>query len=431
MTTRSRWQRAALALALVASLAACGRGASDESSSSGGGWSLKVEPLASPAGAGSSLAPQLTRSNAGALLSWIERGAGDHSMLRFSERTSSGWSQVRTAAAGRNWFASWADAPSVLRLSDGTLAANWFVNTRAELEAYDLFLTYSKDEGRTWAAPFKPHRDRTQTQHGFASLFEMPDRGLGLVWLDGRDMENNTTDPEGGVMTLRFTSFDTAWRQGEDIVVNARVCECCQTAAAVTSDGVVAAFRDRNEREIRDIFVTRLDRGRWTSPQIVHADNWEVDTCPVNGPALSAKGRDLVAAWYSVTDDVGHAYVAFSHDAGNRWSAPIRVDEGQSVGYVDVELLDDGSAAATWVEFDDVAKRRHFKVRRVQESGQMSSPIDVAGAGPGRVSGYPRVARTGDELVFAWPESAESEAAPGSGQQVKTAVARLPRTTAK
>ena len=350
-------------------------------------------------------------------------------MLRFSERGSTGWSPARTAAAGTNWFTSAADAPSVLRLSDGTLVANWYVNTRTEVEGYDLFLNYSKDEGKTWEAPFKPHRDRTQTQHGFASLFEMPSRGLGLVWLDGRDMENNTTDPEGGVMTLRFTSFDTAWRQAEDVSVNARVCECCQTAAVLTSDGIVAAFRDRNEREIRDIFVTRLDRGYWTSPQIVHADNWEVDTCPVNGPSLSARGRDLVAAWYSVAADVGHAYVAFSHDAGNRWSTPIRLDERQSRGYVDVEMLDDGSAVATWVEFAE--QRGQFKMRHVQESGQMSSPIVVAGAGPGRVSGYPRVARAGDELVFAWTESVGSETGDGTGQQVKAAVARLPRTTAK
>ena len=30
-------------------------------------------------------------------------------------------------------------------------------------------------------------------------------------------------------------------------------------------------------------------------------------------------------------------------------------------------------------------------------------------SGDGRVSGYPRVARSGNELVFAWTEGAESE----------------------
>jgi hypothetical protein len=298
------------------------------------------------------------------------------------------------------------------------------------VEGYDLFLTRSSDDGRTWSPPFKPNKDHTQTQHGFPSMFEMPDKGFGIIWLDARDQENNTTDPEGGVMRVRFTCFAPAWKQGDDVVVNARVCECCQTAAAVTSSGVLAAFRDRSEREIRDIAVSRLDRGYWTGAQIVHADNWEVDSCPVNGPAISASGARAAVAWFTMQDNVGHAYAAFSDDAGGRWSPPIRLDEKQSVGYVDVEMLDDGSAVATWVEFAD--QRRRFRMRRVEPSGAASAPIDIAGASGGRLSGYPRVSRHGDELVFAWTESAAAaeEGEDGAGQQVKGAVARLPRTTA-
>lgn len=360
-------------------------------------------------------------------MSWIERD-GDRSSLRFVERNAEGWSPARTAASGSNWFASWADTPSVLRMTNGTLVANWFVNTQPEIEAYDFYVAHSTDDGRTWTPAMKPHRDRTRTQHGFASLFEMQDKSLGMVWLDGRDMENNTTDPEGGVMTLRFTSFDPSWKQSEDVAVNARVCECCQTAAVVTKRGVLAAFRDRSENEIRDIAVSRLERGYWTSPEVVHADNWTVDVCPVNGPALSANGQRVAVAWFTGKDNTGHVFAAFSEDGGTRWTAPVRVDEAQSLGYADVELLDDGSAAVSWVEFSD--QRRRFKVRRVQASGATSAPIDVAGRESGRVSGYPRMARFGDELVFAWTESGADEGNEEAGQHVKGAVARLPRTTA-
>jgi hypothetical protein len=81
---------------------------------------------------------------------------------------------------------------------------------------------------------------------------------------------------------------------------------------------------------------------------------------------------------------------------------------------VDVELLDDGSAITSWVEFAN--GRSQFKVRRVTASGQRSPAVDVPGAG--RVSGYPRMTRSGDELILAWTESE-------AGQQVKAAVARL------
>ena len=34
-----------------------------------------------------------------------------------------------------------------------------------------------------------PHSDGTKTEHGFASLIQMPGAGLGLAWLDGRAMK--------------------------------------------------------------------------------------------------------------------------------------------------------------------------------------------------------------------------------------------------
>jgi hypothetical protein len=382
-------------------------------------WPLAIHAAELP-GVSEGVAPQLTASARGVILSWLERGA-EQSTLKFSERTGSGWSVPRTVASGPGWFVSWADAPSVLRLGNGTLAANWFVSTREEIEAYDLLLSYSKDDGQTWARPFTPHHDRTETQHGFATPLETADGGLGLVWLDGRDMSNNTTDPEGGVMTLRYTSYDAAWKQGPDIEVNRRVCECCQTAAVVTPDGVLTAFRDRSDTEIRDIMVSRLEVGAWTPPQAVHADDWEVDLCPVNGPALSARGRTVAAAWFNAKNDDGRAFAAFSNDSGRTWSAPIRLDERQSVGHVDVEMLDDGSAAATWVEFAD--GRQRFMVRRVAADGSRSGAVVIAGAAGGRVTGYPRLARSGEELVFAWSEGGE-EVGP---TQVKTAAARIPR----
>ena len=374
---------------------------------------MKVEPLDVPAGA-NSMAPQLTASNRGVLVSWLEQ-ADPEFVLKFAERANGAWSAPQKIASDKNWFVSAADVPTVLRLSDGTLVANWYPAVDFRLEAYDIRLSYSKDDGKTWARPLVPHHDKTRTQHGFVSLFEMPSGGLGLVWLDGR---NQGKQPEDAEMAMYFASYDTAWKQTAEVSANARVCECCTTSAVVTPDGVVAAFRDRSPKEIRDIHVSRLENGKWTDAQIVHADNWEIDACPVNGPALSARGRQLAAAWFTGKDDKGQAYAAFSSDAGRTWGAPIRLDDEMSLGHVEVEMLDDGSAIATWVEFAD--DRSQFRMRRVEPSGMKSAAITISGNS--RVSGYPRVARSGNELVFAWTEGIEGEGA----LKVKGAIAKLP-----
>jgi hypothetical protein len=73
---------------------------------------------------------------------------------------------------------------------------------------------------------------------------------------------------------------------------------------------------------------------------------------------------------------------------------------------------------ATWVEFAN--NRSQFRMRRVEPSGMRSASTTISGES--RVSGYPRLARSGNELVFVWTEGSEGEGA----QRVRGAVAKLP-----
>ena len=383
-------------------------------------WTVTIDPIPVPV-TGRTAQPNLTASSRGIVLSWLEHRDATATLM-FSERDGSGtWSPARRIASSDNWFVSSADPPTVTRLSDGALVATAYPATDLSIEAYDLQLSYSRDEGKTWSRPIAPHHDRTKTQHGFATLFEMPDNALGLVWLDGRDQELNKTDPDGGSMGLYFASFDRNGTQTAEEMADARVCECCQTTAVMTDEGPVVAFRDRSPREVRDISVTRLEEGKWTQARPLHVDGWQIDACPVNGPALSAGGRQVAAAWFAAPKDEGHAYAAFSADAGRTWGEPIRLDDAVSLGHVDIEVLEDGSAIASWVEF--VNQRAQLRLRQVKPSRERSVPIVVAGTGEGFVSGYPRLARNGNEIVVAWSETTSAGV---SSQQVKAAVARLP-----
>ena len=381
-------------------------------------WFAAIDMLPSPAGANSAQ-PQLSSSSRGLLLSWIERD-GDNATLRFAERTSTGWSTPRTVASGSNWFVNWADVPSVIRLDNGRLVAHWLQKSAADTYAYDVRLSYSHDDGTSWSESFTPHDDGTNTEHGFASLFEMPGGGLGLVWLDGRAMTPESGHREhgegGGAMSVRFAAFDSNWNRTAEAPIDLRVCECCPTAAVVTSDGPIAAFRNRTDDEVRDIYVSRLDSGKWTEPKPVHQDDWNINACPVNGPMLSARGREVAIAWFTAKNNEGQAFVAFSHDAGRTFAAPIRLHDGDALGRVDVELMPDGSAIASWIEFAD--QHAQFRVRRVDPSGTRSQSTTVSALAGSRASGYPRIASRGDEIVFAWTENAAGRS------RVRTAVTR-------
>ena len=372
---------------------------------------LTVQPLRLAAPPHSGM-PQMTVNGDRAILSWLEI-AHTGTTLKFAERAADGWTAPRAAASGADWFVNAADVPSVARLTDGTLVAQWLKETNPRREAYDVRLAFSHDEGRTWTAPISPHHDGTTTQHGFVSLFEVPGSGLGLVWLDGRQ----TDDPENDNMSVRAATFGRDGTQLSDTLVDDRVCDCCPLSVAISADGPIVAYRDRSGGEVRDISVSRLVNGAWTPARTVHDDGWEIEACPVNGPAISASGRTVAVAWFTAAGDQGRAFVAFSQDAGATFGAPMRLDDTESSGRVGIAMGDDGSAIASWIERID--KRAELRFRRVDSSGRRSAAQTVSTLGGGRSSGYPRISRRGNEILFAWTEGAEGEAT------VRTAAARL------
>src|SRR4030095_8247318 len=175
------------------------------------------------------------------------------------------------------------------------------------------------------------------------------------------------------------------------------------------------------ETKPRAFWVSRLADGRWSEPQPVHRDNWQINACPVNGPAISASGRDVAIAWFTVAEDQGRVFVAFSADAGRTFAPAVRVDDVSALGRVDVELLPDGAAVVSWIEV--AGQRSEFRIRRVSRSGQRDESMSVAGSSANRASGFTTVGGRGDERVFAWTDT---EAV---GSRVRTAVAHLGSAT--
>jgi hypothetical protein len=385
----------------------------------------------SPAPAGSAQPHLADAYDGGVILSWLERTASGH-RFRFATRRANRWTEPVTIAEGDRFFANWADVPSVLRMPDGSIVAHWLQISGPGKYSYDVMLRHSSDGGRTWSAPLTPHRDGTETEHGFVSIVPWPGNvfgsSFGVVWLDGRDFaKHGPGHGEAGMkaeMSLRATVPSqmiegvargggtvspplSVWGQSPERLVDSRVCECCPTAAVRTRRGVVVAYRDRSAREVRDIAVARFENGRWTEGKVVHADNWQIPGCPVNGPALAASGSHVALAWFAAPENNARVSVAFSSDAGVTFGRPVRVDDGLPLGRVAIATLDDASVLVGWLEYvkDPAGKTAawaEFRARRVSPGGARGEAITVARVTPDRASGYPRLARSGDVVTFAW-----------------------------
>lgn len=376
------------------------------------GCSQEVPPDTSPtylpvAAAADSMAPNLSTGPDGTiLLSWIEPAADGHA-LRFSQLVDQAWSEPKVVATGDNWFVNWADFPSVVALSRSLRAAHWLVGREAGGYAYDIHAAFSGDSGVSWSEPFIPHNDGTDTEHGFVSLF--PDsNGLGMLWLDGRKMVNeyDENDVRASGMTLRAGTFAQDGLPIREALVDDLVCDCCQTDIALTSDGPVAIYRDRTTDEYRDIYVSRREFGEWQPGVAVNNDRWHIDACPVNGPAIKANGKRVVAAWFTAASDTPAVKVAWSNDAGRTFSDPVSIDSGRPLGRVGAVLLQDGDLAVSWLRSDSAGGGILY-LKRISPSGDTSEAISVELAADVFAFSVPQLAVLNSDLILAWTEEIE------------------------
>ena len=381
-----------------------------------------ITPIESPAGVNSGEPNLAVDSKGRVYLSWLERKADSTFALHLSVRDDGQWSAPATVTARSDLFVNWADFPSVFVAPSGRVVMHWLQKRAGGKYSYDVITRQSTDGGTTWSEPRILHDDNVAAEHGFVSFFAADGDSVEAVWLDGRATAgggHGKHDAPRGAMQLGNARIGPDGGIAPSTLIDDRICDCCQTSAAMTSRGPVVVYRDRSPDEIRDIGILRRVDGKWMPPAIVNADNWHIEGCPVNGPAIVAEGEHVAVAWFTGARDTARVNVAFSNDAGATFSAPVRVDDGNPAGRVDVEFAADGKALVTWLERVGDAGAE-VRLRSVAPDGAASAPIVVASSAAARASGFPRLIRNGNELVFAWTQ-------PGDSARVRMAVARLPK----
>lgn len=351
----------------------------------------------------------------GFIVTWQE-SLGDEASLHFATLDLSGRETSRgLVARGTGWFVNWADFPSLVVLDNGDWVAYWLQrNDPAAPEGYDIRIVRSRDRGRTWSPPVSPHRDGTATQHGFVTLLpDGADRVL-AIWLDGRLAAtaaaaattmagHGSHDEESAPMTLRTAVLDRAGVHRAEASLDERTCSCCQTDAVRRNGRVFVVYRDRSADEIRDIaFVLRGRDRHWTTPRTLHADNWRIEGCPVNGPAVATNGARLLAIWPTLAGEA----IELRYTTGD-WNDPGAARTLQTPsppsGRVDAAPWGDGFIV-TWVS--RARDRPGVEYARIDPNGSVAGGELIAQpAVRGRATGFPRVASDGSTALFVWTES--------------------------
>ena len=192
--------------------------------------------ISNPAPAGSGQSFLVSGPDGKIYLSWIEPvGLGIH-RLQYAVRNGDTWRVLGAAAEGRNWFINWADYPTFLPLPNGTLAAHWLEKDSASKYSYGIKLAQSSG-GSPWRISFAPRVQQADQYTGFVSLVAFA-RGMGAAYL--------APGTRGGEedKSLRFVRLSAEGALESDELLDPDVCTCCQTAAALTENGPIVAYRE-------------------------------------------------------------------------------------------------------------------------------------------------------------------------------------------
>lgn len=360
----------------------------------------EVQMMDSPVDSVSAEPYLFTDKNGVVYLSWITKEPAK-SVLKYSILKDDKWKQPAVIASGNNWFVNWADYPMLAVNGDSSLISHFLEKSEKGTFTYDIKITASLDKGLTWSLPVILHDDGKKAEHGFVSIVPYGDDYF-ISWLDGRNTASETSeDHHGGhhgQMTLRAAIVDKSGKKRNEWELDNRVCDCCQTSAAITADGPVVAYRDRSDSEVRDISIVRFKDGKWTEPKALFADNWKIDGCPVNGPRIVGDGNNLAVAWFSAPEKKAIVNVSFSKDGGQSFSAPIKMDEGKAIGRVDIELLSQSTAMVSWMEGAVI------KAAKISSDGKKEASVTIASSSEARSSGFPQMVKSGNRLYFAWTD---------------------------
>ena len=341
--------------------------------------------------------PNLTSGPDGSIfLSWIET-RNKISNLKYARLENANWVEEIQIASGDNWFVNWADFPSMIALESG-YAAHFLAYISEGKYSYGVKLASSKT-GKDWSNPVMAHNDDTPTEHGFVTLLPMSSENYMAVWLDGRNYVDSEHKPATREMSLRSGIFDLEGNKLDEDIIDSRTCDCCQTDGAISSRGPVIVYRDRGPMEVRDIFISRFENGEWKEPWVVHPDEWEIPGCPVNGPAIDALGSKISVAWFTAARGTRKVLVSFSENDGDQFSNPVRIDLGNPLGRVDLIQFED-YAAVTWMEEND--ETAFIYCRKIFRNGKLGEVIPINETDKSRSSGFPRITRDKDALIFAW-----------------------------
>ena len=343
--------------------------------------------------------PNLVSYNGSLSLSWISSKEENKAFLNYSQYNKGRWIKPQVIASGSDWFVNWADFPAHA-INQDLIITSHLKKSASGTYTYDVILNLQKLSGEKIRENFLLNTDGVKAEHGFVSIMANNEKGFFITWLDGRNTIGKKLEGDHKPMTIRFAEITDKGDVIKESELDASTCDCCQTSIAITNDGPIVVYRDRSEKEVRDIYSVKNINGTWEKPNAVHDDGWIINGCPVNGPKVAVNSKNLAVSWFTVSNNHPLVNVSFSKNNGNSFGAPLKVNDHDAIGRVDVAFLNDEEVIVSYMEVDDIGT--YLRIKKVSFDGKISEPITISKIDGGRNTGVPQLEIIDSEIFIVW-----------------------------
>lgn len=344
---------------------------------------ISIDPPAAPGSISPALAvegPTTLIRNHQILMTWLEPYESGR-RLKFARFSEQGWSRPITVAEPASTLGP-TDRPS-LTVFDTQAVRRTLIARTGEVVAR------SGDGGRTWSRLSSPTLP-------FAS-FAGGEEGGYVFWLatDG--------DDSAKLLGTRVLAGETK--------LDPLVAGGSATAAAMTWDGPVVVYRDRDAKGAQGIAIVRRHNGQWTLPRPVYPEGWQRELSPLSGPRVAALRRRVAVAWHTKAGSRPRVLVAFSDDAGRTFNPPVEVAEKERdrepQHFVDIALDGAGHALVLWMTTAGHGEAT-LNLARVAPDGNRGEELVLARGPQDRMGAIPQIALAGNSAAATWIEGAPS-----------------------
>jgi len=271
------------------------------------------------------------------------------------------------------------------------------------LQPWTTYLSVSEDRGQHFSTP-EPLSDQARVANSFQTVLALDAKNrLHAFWHDERGVANEAS---GNAIFHSVRDAGGKFIESNRKVVDG-ICSCCRLAADFDADGQpVLLFRNVYPGNIRDheLLKARSDGSGWTGAR-VSVDDWQIEACPVHGPALAIgpNGRYHIA-WFTQGRVRQGLFYANSSDHWQHFSNPMPLGDMKKLpSHPDVIALGQ-RVILTWEEFDGV--KTQIMAMQSQDGGRTWSQAKPA-AESASESDYPFLLTNGQAIFVSWNSQRE------------------------